>query len=234
MSETSGQEPPSGDEHALATVELLGSLAYGQLRSVAATASTITLAPDTVVADAMVLWADAELHRYRRLREHLDARTELVTAVMERQRGYFDDFFDRAPLDDWFGACVFFALGLPMTADFIRAVAPALDDESATVVRATLERQEVQDAALEELRRQLVDDATRERARHLTADLLGRALTGFQGVMANTDALKILLAVDLEEGESGEQRVKRLALEVLEGHRRRVVEIGLEDLDDVT
>ena len=234
MSGTSGETPAPGDAHQLATVELLGSLAYGQLRSFAATASTITLAPDAAMADVLVVWADAELQRYRQLREHLDARTELVTAVMERQRGYFDDYFDRAPLDDWFGACVFFALGLPMAADFIRAVAPALDDESAAVVRTTLERQEVQDAALEELRRQLVDDASRERARQLTADLLGRALTGFQGVMANTDALKILLAADLQDGETGEQRVKRLALEVLEGHRRRVVEIGLEDLEDVT
>ncbi len=228
-----GSEPLE-DSHALATVELLGSLAYGQLRSFAATAQTIPLAPDTAVADALVAWADEELHRYQRLRDHLDDRTQLVTAVMERQRGYFDDFFDRAPLQDWFGTCVFFALGLPIAADFIRAVAPALDDESAAVVRATLERQELQDAALEELRRQLVDDAARERARQLTADLLGRALTGFQGVMANTDALKVLLAADLHEGETGEQRVKRLALEVLEGHRRRVVELGLEDLDDVT
>lgn len=222
------------EELDLAIVELLGALAYGQLRSFEATARTIRHAPDVRVADQMAAFAVDEHARYVRLRDHLATRTELPAAVMDRQRPHFDAYFDRAPLDDWFGACVFFALGLPMAADFIRAVAPALDDESAAVVRTTLERQEVQDAALEELRRQLVDDASRERARQLTADLLGRALTGFQGVMANTDALKILLAADLQDGETGEQRVKRLALEVLEGHRRRVVEIGLEDLEDVT
>ncbi len=222
------------DEHALATVELLGSLAYGQLRSFAATAGTIVLAPDAAMADRLVAWAEAELHRYQQLRDLLGQRTELATAVMERQRGYFDGYFDRAPLDDWFGACVFFALGLPMASDFIRAVAPAIDDEAAQVIRASLERQDVEVAASEQLRALLTDDDARERARQLTADLLGRALTGFQGVMANTDALKILLAADLADGETGEQRVKRLALEILEGHRRRVVELGLEDIEDVT
>lgn len=222
------------DERDLATVELLGSLAYGQLRSFAATASTLTLAPDAQVADQLATWAADEHVRYRQLRDHLGTLTELPTAVMERQRGYFDDYFDRAPLDDWFGACVFFALGLPIASDFTRAVAPTLDDRSAEVIVAALDREEVEAAALEQLSHLLTGDEARERARSLTADLLGRALTGFQGAMSNTDALRVLLTDDRDSGESGEARVKRLALAVLGGHRRRVVALGLEDLDDVS
>lgn len=225
---------PTMDERDLATVELLGALAYGQLRSFAATASTLTLAPDARVADQLATWAADEHARYQQLRDHLGTRTELPTAVMERQRGYFDDYFDRAPLEDWFGACVFFALGLPIASDFTRAVAPTLDDRSAEVVVAALDREEVEAAALEQLSQLLTDDAARERARGLTADLLGRALTGFQGAMSNTDALRVLLTEDRDHGESGEARVKRLALAVLGGHRRRVVALGLEDLDDVS
>lgn len=222
------------DEHALASVELLGALTYGQLRSFAATASTIPLAPDTAMADRLAAWAAAENERYRRLRDHLDARTELADAVMERQRAHFDGYFDRAPLDDWFGACVFFALGLPIASDFVRAVAPTLDDDAAALVTAAFQREDIEAAAVEQLSQLLTDEEARERARALTADLLGRALTGYQGVMANTDALKVLLDADRQEGETGEQRVKRLALEMLEGHRRRVLELGLEDLEDVT
>lgn len=224
---------PAREDRDLATVELLGSLAYGQLRSFAATASTLTLAPDARVADQLASWAADEHARYRQLRDHLGTRTQLPTAVMERQRGYFDDYFDRAPLDDWFGACVFFALGLPIASDFARAVAPTLDGQSAEVVVAALDREAVEAAALEQLLQLLTDDEARERARRLTADLLGRALTGFQGAMSNTDALRVLLAGDLDDGGSGEARVKRLALAVLGGHRRRVVALGLEDLDDV-
>ena len=222
------------DDHELATVELLGSLAYGQLRSFAATASTIPLAPDTAMADLLAVWAATENERYRRLRDHLAQRTELVDAVMERQRAHFDGYFDRAPLDDWFGACVFFALGLPIASDFVRAVAPTLDADAAAVVTEAFEREDVEAEAVAQLSALLTDEDARERARALTADLLGRALTGFQGVMADTDALKVLLDSDRQEDETGEQRVKRLAMEMLQGHRRRVLELELEDLDDVT
>jgi hypothetical protein len=222
------------DELELATVELLGALAYGQLRSFEAVARLIRLAPDARTADDLATLAVQEHGEYVALRDHLAELTELPTAVMDRQKPHFDAYFDRAPLDDWFGASVFFALGVPLAADFMRAVAPALSGRTADVVTRVLsDRGEVERTAIAELKGQLDSDEARERARHLTADLLGRALTGFQGVVSDTDALKVLLAADRREGETGEQRVKRLAISVLEGHRRRAVELELEDLDDV-
>jgi hypothetical protein len=222
------------DELELATVELLGALAYGQLRSFEAVARLIRLAPDARTADELADLAVREHADYRALRDHLAELTELPSAVMDRQKPHFDAYFDRAPLDDWFGASVFFALGVPLAADFIRAIAPALTGRTADVVAQLLgDRRDVERAAIRELKPQLDSDEARERARHLTADLLGRALTGFQGVVTDTDALKVLLEADVAEGETGEQRVKRLAISVLEGHRRRAVELELEDLDDV-
>ncbi len=222
------------DEIELATVELLGALAYGQLRAFDATARTVPHAPSSRVADELASFAVAEHGRYVRLRDHLAKRTQLATAVMDRQRRRFDDYFNRAPLEDWFGASVFFALGLPIAADFGRAIAPVLDPETAAVVVETLDRGEAQQVAMRQLAAQLRTEEDKERARHLAADLLGRALTGFQSVMSDTDALEILLDVDRAKDEGREQRVKRLAISVLEGHRRRVVELGLEGLDDVS
>jgi hypothetical protein len=223
------------DERELATVELLGALAYGQLRAFEATARTIPHAPSAREADELADFAIAEHARYVRLRDHLASRTELPAAVMDRQRHAFDAYFDRAPLDEWLGARVFFALGLAMAADFARAIAPVLDDEAAAAVIASMDRGEVERRAIRRLAELLDDDAeATERARHLAADLLGRALTGFQDVMGDSDALTVLLEGDLAAGEHAEQRVRRLAMSVLEGHRRRVVELGLEDLDDVS
>lgn len=222
------------DELELATVELLGALAYGQLRSFEAVARLIRLAPDARTADELGDAAISEHVRYVALRDHLGELTELPTAVMDRQKPHFDSYFDRAPLDDWFGACVFFALGVPLAGDFIRAVAPSLRGETAGIVLHALgDRTEVEQMAMRELAGLLDDEAACERARGLTADLMGRALTGFQGVVADTDALKVLLAADVPEGGSGEHHVKRLAIAVMERHRRRVVELGLEDLADV-
>jgi hypothetical protein len=227
-----GPEPTTVE---LATVELLGALAYGQLRSFEVTARAVRHAPDSRTADALAEFAVREHAGYALLRDHLARLTDLPEAVMDRQKPHFDAYFDRVPVDDdWFAACTFFALGLPIASDFGRELAPALDHGTALVVVGALsDRGPFERFATEQLQAQLLDDDARERARHLVADVLGRALTGFQGVIADTDALKVLLEAAREPGESGEARVKRLAIEVLSGHRRRVIAIGLEDLEDV-
>jgi hypothetical protein len=229
------QRPDDGPSTVeLATVELLGALAYGQLRSFEMTARAVRYAPDSRTADAVAQFALREHAGYALLRDHLGSLTDLAEAVMDRQKPHFDAYFDRVQVDDWFEACTFFVVGLPIAADFGRDLAPALDHETALVVVGALsDRGPFERFAIEQLRVQLVDDDARERARHLVADVLGRALTGFQGVMSDTDALKVLLDAAREPGETGEARVKRLAIEVMTGHRRRVVELGLEDLEDV-
>lgn len=216
----------------LATVELLGALAYGQLRAFEVTSRAVRYAPDARTADVVAGFAVREHTGYAALRDHLGSRTELATAVMDRQKPHFDDYFDRAPVDDWLSACAFFSFALPLAADFVRAIAPSLDERTAAVVTGALaDRGPFERFAIEHLRPQLADETTRERARQIVADTLGRALTAFQGVVADTDALRVLLAVQAEaEGLSGETQVKELAIAVLEGHRRRVVELGLEDL----
>lgn len=216
-----------------ATVEVLGALAYGQLRAFAAAARVVSLAPDTGLADALAGHAVAEHTAYAALRDHLAGLTDDAAAAMERQRAPFDDFFDQVALDDWFDACTFFATGLPIAADFSRALGPALAPATAEVVVAALaDRAPFEAFAIEQLRTLLVDDATRERARRLAADVLGRALTSYQGAMAATDALRVLVAADAAaQGISSEARVKHLAMTVLDGHRRRVVALALEDLD---
>ncbi|MEX2324880.1 MAG: ferritin-like fold-containing protein [Nitriliruptoraceae bacterium] len=222
----------SANDRELATIELLGALAYGQLRAFEATARTVPHAPTTKLADELASFAVGEHERYIRLRDELARRTELPVAVMDRQRHRFDDYFDHAPLTDWFGASMFFAIGLPMASDFGRAIAPVLPADLAKLVVETLDRGAAEALAAQQARAILTDEAARQRARHLLADMLGRALTGFQAVMDDTDALMVLLDADRRPGESGEQRVKRLAITVLEGHRRRTVALGLEDLDD--
>ncbi len=218
----------------LATVELLGALAYGQLRAFESAARAIRFAVGTEHADEVAGFARHEHDGYLGLRDLLAARTDLAFTVMDRQRPHFDRYFDQAPLDDWFGACTFFALGLPIAADFGREIAGALDDATAEVVLASIaDRDQFERSATRALSELLVDDEARERARGIVADLLGRALSAYQGVMSDTDALRVLLEADRAEGETSERRVKRLAIEVISGHRRRMVALGLEDLDDV-
>ncbi len=211
----------------LAVVELLGVLAYGQLRSFSAMSSAVRHAPDARSADRVATFARREHDAYEALRGRLDELTDLPEAAMDRQKVLFDAFFDQAPLSDWFGASVFFAFGIPLARDFGRTVVPLLDADSADVLVRTLdEREEAEAAALALLRTQLDDPGARRRARGLVADLLGRALTAFQQGAERSDALRVLFAGEGAEGD----RVRELAIDLLARHRARLVGLGLEDV----
>lgn len=218
------------DDKTLATVELLGALTYGQLRAFETTARAVRHAPDARAADRTADFAAQEHRGYTLLRDRLIELTDLGGAVMDRQKPLFDEFFDHAPVDDWLAACTFFATGLPMAADFIREMAPTLDERTAAVVLDALaDREPFESFAIGCIRDAVAGDpAGMDRVKALVADVLGRALTGFQAALAETDALTVLLD---DTGEVGDAVVKRVVMTVLAGHRRRMHALGIEDLD---
>lgn len=217
----------TGEDRELALVELLGALTYGQLRSFDVTARAIHHAPDVRRADDLADYAVREHVAYVSLRDHLRARTDLAAAVMDRQRPRFDAYFDQAPVRDWLSACTFFAVGLPMAADFTREIAPTLDDETAAVVTAALaERSDLERFAIEEVVSGLRDRPDRlAEVRAMAADVFGRALTEFQGAVAETDALTVLL----RDEQQSDDVVRNVAMQVISGHRRRMHALGIDD-----
>lgn len=220
------------DRLRLATVELLGAVTYGQLRAFQTTASAIAVAPDARSADRLATFAVREHAAYVVLRDHLVDETDLAAAVIDRQKAVFDAYFDAVSLHDWRSACVFFTVGLPIAADFGREVAPTLESRTADVVVGALaDRGPFETWALEQLQAQMATDEDVASVRGMVADMLGRALTGYQGAMADTDALHVLLleAAD-DDDEQGDALVRRVAVHVLDNHRRRMHALGVEDL----
>ena len=216
-----------GDGQALATVELLGALTYAQLRAFGVTAAAIRYAPDMRTAERVAAFAAREHEGYTMLRERLGQLTDLPERAMSRQRGQADAFFDDLPVEDWWSACTFFAIGLPMAADFARAVAPALDDETAERgVDALGERDEFAEYAIAEVTRAIDEDGgRRERTRRLAAEITGSAFTAFQGAATDTDALLVLLE-QLEDRD--EDLLRTTAVSLLEQHRRRMHALGID------
>ncbi len=215
-------------ERDLATVELLGALAYAQLRGFAVTAAAVRHAPDLASAERVAAFAVREHDGYLRLRKRLQELTDLPDPPMERQRARTDAFFDHLPIDDWLSACTFFAVGLPMAADFARAVAPALDETTAEVVVEVLaDREAFQAYASEQVAGLLAaDQGLRERTRRLCAEITGSALTEFQGAVSDTDALLVLLQEFQEV--AGPETVRQTAVSLLEQHRRRLQQLGID------
>lgn len=216
------------DDLALATVELLGALTYAQLRAFEIAAGAIRHAPDVRAADRVAAFAVTEHQAYRRLRDRLEQLTDLPEPPMDRQRARVDAFFDGLPVDDWLSAATFFAVGLPMAADFARAVAPALDpDTAAAVVEALAERHGFEGYASEQVALEVERGGEpRQRVRRLTAEIAGSALTEFQGAITSTDALLVLLE-GLEE-DAGDDVLRHTAVALLEQHRRRMAAIGVD------
>lgn len=228
---TEGATP--ADEVQLATAELLGALTYGQLRAYTTAVGLVPLAPDLERSERLLAFADRERERYRRMRARLEELTDLPRAVMARQKPAFDRFFDDLALDDWLVGVAFLAVGLPMSADFARAVAPVVDEGTAAVLVEVLAgRTATEGWAREQLRPLLDDPEQHERARRLVADVIGLAMTEFTTTLGSTDALRVLFEQHADrEGRTAEQVVKRLAIDVLGSHRQRMLELGLDDLE---
>lgn len=217
----------------LATAELLGALTYGQLRAWTTAVALVPHAPDLDRTDHVVGFADRERERYRSMRARLDQLTDLPGPVLERQKPAFDRFFGGVEIEDWLSGVAFLAVGLPMAADFARAVAPTVDEETAAVLVAALAgRANMEEYAQRELRAMLDEEHLHERARRLVADLVGLALTEFTASLQSTDALRVLFERHAEEHDlTAEGVVKRMAIDVLEAHRRRMHALGLDDLE---
>ena len=217
----------------LATAELLGALTYGQLRAWTTAVALVPHAPDLDRTDHVVGFADRERDRYRSLRTRLDQLTDLRGPVLERQKPAFDRFFGGIAIEDWLSGVAFRAVGLPMAADCARAVAPTVDQETADVlVGALAGRSKMEEYAQRELRGMLGEEEHHERARRLVAELVGLALTEFTSSLQSTDALRVLFERHAEEHDlTAEGVVKRMAIDVLEAHRRRMHALGLDDLE---
>lgn len=214
----------------LALVQVLGALTYGQLRAFAVCARATVRAPSARLADELADFAEQELASYRLLRRRLADLTDLGDAAIDRQRGPFDEFFDGADLADWPSLATLFAIGLPLSSDFVATIVPHVDDErtAEALRRALTSRDEFETWATGQLRQHLdADPAHHGEIGHKVADLAGRMLTSFQRVIQETDALEVLLGGEAEP----EAAVRRLAVDVLASHRRRMVDLGLEDDD---
>lgn len=220
------------EERELATVELLGALTYAQLRAFEVSSQAIRVAPGARDADRVAEFARREYDAYLALRDHLTGMTDLGGSVIDRQKGPIDEFFDHVPTgESWVAAVTFFAFGLPLVRDFINGVAPVLDERTAQVVLEALGQRDAfagyATATLDELIGD--DEDVRQQVRHTVADLAGKALTQFQGAITSTDALEVLLDTGAEEAD--ENRVRDMAIGVLEGHRRRMHELGIQEPD---
>jgi hypothetical protein len=208
-----------------ALAQVLGALAYAQLRVFQLSAAATGSAPSFALAEAQADFAVEELERYRALRRRIDRLTDDVEEALARFRPQLDAFFDEAPAGDWLSLQVFQFLGDAIAADFAGLIAARLDSESAASVREALGSRSAHDEfALGHVRRALADDpSAKDRAVKVAGAIVGRALNALREAMLESDALAVVL--------DGGDEVKGLVIQLLANHRERLDRLGLEAVD---
>lgn len=212
-------------ESDLALAQFVAAATYGQLAGYSLTSSMIAMAPDIAVSDELARLADREYDEYVVLRGHLDELTDLSEGLLDRQRPVFDDFFAGAT-DSWDRGCATLAFGWAIANDFLKMLAPRLPAATRDVVDKVVSHQHVERFAIQQLQAVVITDQDRQRMRGIVSDLLGRALSGYQQAMQDTDALEVLLD-DEERGVA----TRELAIDILANHRRRLAALGIDDPD---
>ncbi len=214
----------SGPNAQLAVVQLVGAFAYGQLRAWSAAASAVPLAPDVRTSEELATRTVRAHELWRDWRDHLDTLTDLPDAVLERQREAFDDFFGDLVAGDWEQACTVLAFAWPIAHDFGALLVPHLDGATRDLVeQLSAGEDRVAEFALVQLRRAMVTDDDVDRIRARAAEVVGHALTSYQRVVADSNALDVLLSA------SGPDDVRRLAIDVWANHHRRLAALGIDD-----
>lgn len=209
----------------LAVGELVAAITWGQLEAYAAAVSAVVLAPDVADAEELARMSRAEYDEYRRLRDHLDELTDLPEALLERRRGDFHAFFEGATDHGWDHACAVLAFGWSVARDFLTMIAPRLPEATRAVVEAVVVDRDIQRFALDQLRGRITGPEQRARMRSTIATLVGRALAGYQEAVGDSDALAIVLG---DESAGGDE-ARRLAIDIMANHHRRLAALGIDE-----
>ena len=211
----------SADKGAVA--ELLAALSYGERLAQQRADASVALAPDARARSQQERVAGREAENLSLLEARLGELSG--PGLQERFRPFFDAFFEATHPRDWVEAQAFHYVGDALVADFAEVLLPALDPVTAQVVRTSLCERDEQDAfALDQVTAALADDdGARERVAAYVRRVAGEALTQTRRALDASDAVGALLG-----GEEGE---KRVLLDLLDRHRRRLDRLGIEPVD---
>jgi hypothetical protein len=216
-----------GDPAGPGVVDLLGMLAYASLvaffRLTDDAARAVSLADKAALAEmAVAEFAHFQMLRYRILELDLDP-----SEVMHPFVGAIDEFHCRTAPADWLESLVKAYVGDGMAADFYRAVAELLDQQTRGLVLEVLADTGHADFAVARVREAIgADPRVAGRLALWARRLVGEALAQAQRVAAEREALARLLAGG-DVTQLGQ--VGRMFARLTDAHARRMAALGLSD-----
>lgn len=212
------------DADRAAVAELLAAVTYGERLALRRLEKAIALAPNPALEKEQRHAAESEAERLSLLEARLGEMD--AEGLEERFAPFFDAFFEATVPSDWTEAQTFHYVGDALVSDLAEALLPMLDRVTAEVVRRAVGERDEQDAfALDQVTGALrVDSGQTERIAAYARTVVGEALTQTRRALDASEAVSSLL------GDSEQQ--KRILLDLLDRHRRRLDRLGIEPVEE--
>ena len=218
----------AGPAYRDAVIDLLGTLAYGELSAFLRLAGDAELAPTLSAKAALSGLAVTEFHHYELLRDRLvrlDADPEAAMAPFVTP---IDAFHARTAPTTWLEGLVKYYVGDGIASDFYREVSAFVDPETRDLVLGALADAGQAEFVVHEVRTAIdAEPALAGRLALWGRRLMGEALSQAQRVAADRDTFTVLLVgADGVQG-AGLTEIVHMFGRITERHTNRLKSLGL-------
>lgn len=226
--ERSGGAPASDPGYLAAVSDLLGVLAYGELRAFTQLARDTDLAPDLHHKSALARLAAHELKNFTLVSERLASLGVETEEAMEPFVGPLDGFHERTVASDWLEGLVKAYVGEGIAQDFYREISAYVDDDTRALVTQVLEDAGQAEFIVGVVRAAIrADPRVAGRLALWGRRLVGEAITQAQRVGVERDALASILVGSPGRSGADLAELGRMFARLTDEHTRRMGQLGL-------
>jgi tRNA-(MS[2]IO[6]A)-hydroxylase (MiaE)-like len=210
-------------------VDLLGTLAYGELSAFLRLASDAELAPTLSAKAALAGLAATEFQHYQQLRDRLVLLGVDPEAAMRPFVAPLDAFHERTSPSTWLEGLVKYYVGDGIASDFYREISVYLDEDTRDLVLGAVDGSAKASFVLQTVRQAIrADPKVASRLGLWGRRLVGEALSQGQRVAAEREAFSTLMMVGSHEHPGmGLVGIVEMFGRITERHTRRMAELGL-------